>query len=212
MKDKKTVIEEIRAAFAGNEYPGDSFLQGSFEGGEPYAEIEPFKGRADWQTIDSALLDAHYAALNFFSEAGLRFFLPAYLIADLRGDLQTADPLFILTHGFSDLSVEHHAKKGLFIRKTGRTALVNPKRYGGITFYDYARWRLSVFTREEAGAIVTYLRYKRGVNPYNLDKETIDAALNLYWLARAENAPSTESLKQYLSEEEAYLAAISREG
>lgn len=209
MNDKKPVIEAIREAFGENEYPGDSFLQGSFEGCEPYEAIEPFKGRDSWKNIDSELLDTNYDALHFFSEAGLRFFLPAYLIADLRDELQTAEPLFVLVHGFSDVSVKHQTKTGIFIRKTGRTAFVNPKRYGGMTFYDYARWRLSVFTREEAKAIVAYLHYKRDSDPYNLHKEEIDAALNMYWLERAENAPSAESLKQHLIEEKEYLAAIS---
>ncbi|MCP4359026.1 MAG: hypothetical protein GY796_13480 [Chloroflexi bacterium] len=129
MNDKERVIKEIQAAFGQNEYPGDNFLQGSFEGGEPYEEIEPFKGKTDWQTIDLALLDSHYTALNFFSEAALRFFLPAYLTADLRDELQTADPLFVLVHGFSDMAIEHLTKAGLFVRKIGKNAFVNPQRY-----------------------------------------------------------------------------------
>jgi hypothetical protein len=209
MNDKEAVIKEIREAFGNNEYPGDNYLQGSFEGCEPYEEIEPFKGRKDWENIDAELLDAHSGALNFFSEAGLRFFLPAYLIADLHDQLQRADPVFVLVHGFSDLAVNHQIKERVFIRRTGRTAFVNPKRYGAITFYDYACWRLSVFTREEAQAIVAYLRYKRDSDPHNLGQNQIDAALNLYWLERAKNAPPAESLRQHLIEEEEYLAAIS---
>jgi hypothetical protein len=68
---------------------------------------------------------------------------------------------------------------------------------------------LSVFTREEAQAIVAYLRYKREAHAVSLDKEQIDAALSLYWLDRAENAPPAESLKQHLSEDEEFLAAVS---
>lgn len=80
-------------------------MQGSSEGCEPFEEIEPFKGRDDGQAIDARLLDTHYAALSFFSEAGLRYFLPAYLVADLKDDLATADPMFTLVHGFGDVSV-----------------------------------------------------------------------------------------------------------
>ena len=58
-----------------------------------------FKGQTDWRTVDPGFLDGHAVALSFFSEAGFRFFLPAYLIADLQGKLSTADPLFHLTHG-----------------------------------------------------------------------------------------------------------------
>ncbi len=209
MTDKEAVIREIRGAFGNNEFPGDNYLQGSFEGCEPYEEIEPFKGRKEWENIDSELLDTHSGALNFFSEAGLRFFLPAYLMADVHDELKSADPVFVLVHGFSDLSVNIPTKTRVFVRKTGKTTFVNPKRYGALTFYDYARWRLSVFTREEAQAIVAYLRYKREAHAVSLDKEQIDAALSLYWLDRAENAPPAESLKQHLSEDEEFLAAVS---
>lgn len=211
MNDKEAVIKAIREAFDQNEYPGDKFLQGSFEGEEPYEVIEPFKGRTDWQTISAALLDTHYSALNFFSEAGLRFFLPAYLIADVQDELQTAEPLFLLVHGFSDVSVEHLTKTRVFVRKTGKTAFINPRRYGAMTFYDYARYHLSIFTREEAQAIVAYLRYKRDADPYHLHREAIETALNLYWLERAAHAPTAESLKQHLSEEAEYLITITSE-
>lgn len=211
MNDQEAVIQQIVAAFGQNKYPGDRFLQGSFEGCEPYEAVEPFKGRVNWQNIEAELLDAAYTALSFFSEAGLRFFLPAYLLADLRDELQTADPLFLLVHGFSDVSIEHQTQSRLFVRKTGKTTFVNPRRYGAMTFYDYARWRLSIFTREEARAIVAYLRYKRDADPYNLNGDQIEAALELYWLDRAENAPPAESLRQHLVEEQEYFEAISLE-
>ena len=211
MNDYETVIKKIRKAFGNNAYPGDSYLQGSFDGCEPYEEVVPFKGREDWEHIDGEVLDKHSGALNFFSEAGLRFFLPAYLIADLKGELRSADPVFVLTHGFGDLAVNVPTKTRAFVREIGRTTLVNPKRYGAMTFYDYARWRLAVFSREEAQAIVAYLRYRRDTDFEDLDKKRIDAALNLYWLERAENAPSDENLKQHLVEEAEFLAAISNE-
>jgi hypothetical protein len=49
-----------------------------------------------------------------------------------------------------------------------------------MTFYDYARYRLSVFTREEARAIVFYLDYKLYSDPEELNSEEINAALNLF--------------------------------
>ena len=52
-----------------------------------------------------------------------------------------------------------------FTRRSGRTQFVNPRRFGAMTFCDYARFRLSVFTREEAGAIVAYLEFKRDEDP-----------------------------------------------
>jgi hypothetical protein len=204
-----TIIEQIEATFAGNEFPGARFLQGSFEGCEPYDEVGPFGKLEDWRGIDAGFLDGHASALSFFSEAGFRFFLPAYLIADLRGLLCTADPLFHLTHGFSDWTTEVRSGDRTLVLRHGRTSLVNPQRYGAMTPYDHARYRLSVFTREEAGAIVAYLKFKRDSDPDVIDADAIDAALDSFWLERARTAPRAARLAQYLSEQEEYLAAMS---
>src|SRR5215213_1168630 len=102
MSEREAIIEKIQRAFAGNEHPGGRYLQGSFEGCEPYEEVGPVENEEDWRSIEAVFLDGHASALSFFSEAGFRFFLPAYLISDLRGLLYTADPLFHLIHGFSD--------------------------------------------------------------------------------------------------------------
>jgi hypothetical protein len=204
MSDKERVIEQIRSAFGGNEYPG--FLQGSFEGSEPAEEVGPFEGKQDWQGIEAGFLDSHAGALSFFSEGGFRFFLPAYVIADLNSLLQVAYPLFHLIGGFSDITVEIPAGGRVFTVKSGRSAFVNPRRYGAATFYDYARYRLSVFTREEAAAIVAYLQFKRDESV--MDKTGIDAALNLFWLERAQTAPPADSLRQHVKEQEDYIAVL----
>jgi hypothetical protein len=146
--------------------------------------------------------------LSFFSEAGFRFFLPAYLIADLCGQLRYVQPLFHLTHGFSDTTVEIPTKDRVFVTRIGRSAFINPRRYGAATSYDYARYRLSVFTREEASAIVAYLKYKRDFDEDVVEKAEIDAALGLFWLEREQRAPLAESLTLHVAEQEAYLAAI----
>ena len=172
-------------------------------------EVGPFEKVEDWRGIDAALLDGHANALSFFSEAGFRYFLPAYLISDLRGQLQTADPLFHLTHAFSDSTTEVTAGDRSFVIRHGKSAFLNPRRYGAMTSYDYARWRLSVFTREEVNAIVAYLEFKRDLGPDVIDRQSIDAALESFWLERARTAPQAASLAQYLAEQEEYLAAIS---
>jgi hypothetical protein len=212
MSDRESVIAAIHAAFEKTEHPGDAFLQGSHEGCEPAEEVGPFRGRHDWRIIEAAFLDAHGGALSFFTEGGLRYFLPAYLVADLHGQLSVADPLFHLTHGFSDVEVEAPTKTRVFFLKSGRTAFVNPRRYGALTFFDYARYRLSVFTREEAAAIVGYLGYRRDHDPEGLHRAVIDAALSMFWLERAQAAPSTEALHRHGREQEEYMAAIRPEG
>lgn len=212
MTDKEAIVEIIRDAFRENIYPGDDYLQGSFEGSEPYDEVGPFKGKVDWTLIASDFLDARADALSFFSQAGFRFFLPAYLIADLQRQLRAAYPLFHLTHGFSDATVDIPTKVRTIQRRIGRSEFVNPRRYGATTFYDYARYRLSVFTREESTAIVAYLKYRRDTDLVTGEKKSIDAALDAFWLERAQTAPLRASLEQHLKEEEEFLAAITDKG
>src|SRR3712207_5078755 len=92
--------------------------------------------------------------------------------------------------------------------RQGRLAFINPRRYGAATSYDYARYRLSVFTREEASAIVSYLKYKRDFDEDVVEQGDIDAALDSFWLEREQKAPLAASLERYIAEQEEYLAAI----
>ena len=208
MDQNAIVIEHIQLAFGKNEYPGDQYLQGSFDGEEPFTAVNPFKGKEQWQALTPDFLDLHADALSFFSEAALRFFLPAYLIADLNDTLLAADPLFVLTHGFYDLSITHQTLAGDFIRRAGKDAFINPRRYGALTFFDYARYRLSVFNRQEADAIVAYFTFKKEMDVHQLDVAGIEAALNLFWLERAQQAPTATALQRHLANEQAYLDAI----
>ena len=178
MPDVQKVIEHIREAFRDTEHPGDAFLQGSQEGCEPAEVTAPFKGVTHWTQIDPAVLDPNYTALSFFSEGGFRHFLPAFLIADLMDQLRTADPAFHLTNGFSDKAMKISSSSRGYQKPIGKSVFVNPRRYGAMTWHDHARSKLAIFTREEAGAIVAYLEWKRDTDPHGIDRETINAALD----------------------------------
>ena len=208
MQTKQRVIDHIRQAFCDTERPGDAFLQGSHEGCEPGESVAPFIGVADWSQLDPMVLDANYNALSFFSEGGFRYFLPAYLIADLQDLLQTADPVFHLTNGFSDKVVKIPAGQRIYKKTIGKSAFINPRRYGAMTWHDHARRQLSVFTREEAAAIVSYLEYKRDVDPHGLNTEDITAALDNFWRDRAVSGPTHQAVQQHLKEETEYLRDI----
>jgi hypothetical protein len=208
MQTKQKITEHIRQAFRDTERPDDAFLQGSHEGCEPGESVAPFIGVADWSQLDPAIIDANYDSLSFFSEGGFRYFLPAYLIADLQGRLQTADPVFHLTNGFSDKVIKVHSEKRFHEKRIGKSTFINPRRYGAMTWYDHARCRLSVFTREEAGAIVAYLEYKRDADSHGLNTEEINAALDSFWRDRAANGPTHQAVRQHLKEEAEYLRDI----
>ena len=212
MQDTQRVIEHIRQAFHDTEHPGDAFVQGSHEGCEPGESVAPFIGVADWSQLDPVVLDGSYDALSFFSEGGFRYFLPAYVIADLKDQLHTADPVFHLTNGFIDKVVKIPAGQRIYEKTIGKSAFINPRRYGAMTWHDHARCRLSVFTREEAGAIVAYLEHKRGADSHGLNAEAINAALDSFWRDRAANGPTQRALRQHLTEEAEYVRDIGSEG
>jgi len=184
------VIAAIESGFARTTRPAAPFLQGSRDGCEPGEAVAPFLDLGDWRGIPPAVLDGHYDALSFFSEGGFRFFLPAYLVADVRDQLMTADPVFHLTHGFHSISVT--TPDGVVT--TGGASLLNPRRYGAITWEETARFRLSVFTREEAVAIVAYLHWRRDKDTLGVAAPAITSALQRFWLERTRSAPTAASL------------------
>ena len=207
--DPQTLIQRIREGFARTPYPGDAFLEGSTEGCEPADAVAPFRGAHDWAAVPSSVLDAHYTALSFFSEGAFRFFLPAYLVADVRGALKTADPVFHLTGGFHEIAIDVSAAGVVHTRRSGGAVPMNPRRYGAVSYEDYARFRLSVFAREECRAIVSYLEFRRERDTTGLDTQAIRAALAAFWIPRGEHAPMTEELERHVDEELRYYRAVS---
>jgi hypothetical protein len=186
--------------------------KGSSEGCEPAEATAPFTGVTHWTQIDSLILDQNYTALSFFSDGGFRHFLPAYLIADLNGQLQTADPVFHLTNGFFDRSVNVPVGSRTFEKVSGKSGFVNPRRYGAMTWHDYARSKLAVFTREEAAAIVAYLEWRRATDEAGIEQEEIDAALDAFWRIRAKEAPTRAMLQRHIKEEAEYLKNLNSTG
>lgn len=206
--DRDSARAAVRAAFVHAPYPGDAFLLGSRDGEEPEDEVGPFRGRRDRDALTPAFLDAHASALSFFSEAGLRFFLPAFLLADVGDALEVADPAATLTAPFVDRTIELPVGGRPLTRDVGRTALVNPLRYGAITAEDAARMRLSVFCREEAAAIVRYLGWLRVARTDRCDGEAIGAALERFWFERAHVAPTAAELVRHQEALQAFLEAV----
>lgn len=165
------LIRDIEQAFANVCYPGDDRLTDSTYGEEPAALVEDFRGRTDWRQLDAAFLDqapqGWSSAMSFFSGPALRFYLPAYLIADLRGALvHGSDPAFRLSWGLTPAG--------------GRQKIA--KAWGGGTIGERARADFAAFDAAQVAVIVDYLWWKldQGYDP------TIEQALEHYWLERAE--------------------------
>lgn len=171
----ETVKQLVQEAFANVEFPGDWCLRGSNEDEEPFLLEQEFAGKDDWRTLDPAFLDdapgGYGSALSFFSDEAFRFYLPAYLIADVDGLFERQMVEFHLTHG---------------LRDADRDEKVNERRYGERTWLDFARYKFAIFNVPQARAIVAYLRFKRSQQRLErLGSEDIDQALANYWLERS---------------------------
>jgi hypothetical protein len=166
----------IRAAFAAVVHPGDDRLvDGQADWGpgtEPARVAAAFRGQPDWRALAVDFLDGAPdglgSALSFFGDDAFRCYLPAYLLADLDGVLQQADPVFHLTHGLDD---------------HGRGELVSPQRHGEWTWFEQRQRRFAGFTPAQAAAIVAYLEVVAARSP--CDRPAIAQALASYWAARA---------------------------
>ncbi len=165
----KTLIER---AFADTEYPGDWCLIHALEGDEPARVAEAFAGKTDWRKLEAHLLDQAPgdlgSALSHFSDEAFRCYLPAFLLADIDGKLQQADPVFSLTHGLDDAS---------------RHQRINPRRYGERTWFDLERCKFAMFTAAQARAIAAYLQLVSERDGFASPE--IARALTNYWSQRS---------------------------
>ncbi len=101
--DKDRVLGLVRRAFQGVTLgEGVGLRQG--QGLDDYADERTLASyraqdeKHNWSTIPAADLDRYCSSLSFFDADGMRFHLPAYLVADLEGRLQTTSILFHLVY------------------------------------------------------------------------------------------------------------------
>ena len=77
----------------------------------------------DWQQITSEDLNKCYSSLSFFDAAGMRFHLPAYLLAEIDGDYK-----FDMTMDFIDMS-EHKMKQFSLFTEQQKAAVADYLRF-----------------------------------------------------------------------------------
>ena len=97
------VAELIRQAFAGvtlGNGVGLNQAQGldDYADSDTLAELRSRDELLDWTRLAPAELDRCYSSPSFFDPEGMRFHLPAYLLAELEGDLCSASIVFHLTY------------------------------------------------------------------------------------------------------------------
>jgi hypothetical protein len=166
---KSPDIADLKAEIAGAFtalHPGDDAIRESDLGCEPFEVAALYRGRDDWRILEPAFLDQ--AGLGFLSAAAFRFYLPAFLLADLDDALMSATPSFYLSHGLDDV---------------GKLNRVNPHMYGERTWFDHISDRFAVFTTAESHAVLGYLLWAAHRDD-DMDG-TIAEAIENYWMPRA---------------------------
>ncbi|HEY0682382.1 MAG TPA: DUF6714 family protein [Steroidobacter sp.] len=88
--EAEAIRDAIKAAFAGVKLGGGVGLRQAqaidgYEDDETCAACREQDEKEDWSRITVELLDECNSSLSFFDDEGMRFHLPAYLIADLNG-------------------------------------------------------------------------------------------------------------------------------
>jgi hypothetical protein len=187
MEDKvKELLREIEAAFADVEYPGDDALVDGSYGEDPAAITAELRGETDWRRLSSERLDrvpgGRGTALAFFSDAAFRFYLPAYMTADVRGELSLAAPEVRLCWSLTPQSA------GQKIAEV----------WGGGTVGERARRCFDALEPRQAAVVVEYLLWK--LERLGYDDPAITQALDHYWLERsaeAETASRREDLDRF---------------
>lgn len=165
------ILSEIEAVFPARRVARFNPMVNSAQGDEPLLTDEVFADKDDWTQLDSKWLDEAPAgwatALCFLSDEAVCFYIPAFIAADLRGELQRVEPMFHLTHGFDNLS---------------RDECPDPRSRA--TWKDYAEQRWSHLTCEQARAIVHYLEWRVEKDGLQMTYDSSEA-LSAFWYDRA---------------------------
>ena len=183
------LVAQIESAFAHTLYPGDGRICDPRPGDEEVAEYAlEFRG-ARWDRIHPEFLAYHDAAISFFTPEAFRYFLPAYLIADLRardiGIESNANPVFSLTYGIAKMPTLGDAQiEGMIaaMKQENPELEIDPSIFRPMEdpgTYDRAIERFSTFSHPEREAIVAYLQHA-AQDQY--ERPQIEEALQSYWL------------------------------
>lgn len=161
--NKDQIILEIKRAFEGVKLgDGIGLNQGQslddYEPDDVAMTAREKDEKEDWQSIPVEELDSKSSSLSFFDAEGMRFHLPAYLVADLTIELQIADPLFHLYHGFADETKGERME-----------------------WYERASQRFSLLTDDQRRAVIMYLKYRANDDNYEFERSSIIEALENYW-------------------------------
>ncbi len=167
LKSAEPLIADLYEAFPATRVENIGPLAGDFVdiGGEVSDLEREFADKTDWTQIDPEWLDAApngwASARSFFSDAARLFYLPAYILADIHGNLEHSNgAAFDLTHGFGPGERPEDVER----------------------LREELRDRWSGLTEAQVCTVVRFLEWAAVWNEF--DGEDIRPALEAYWYPR----------------------------
>jgi len=167
ISSNNSLIQKIDSAFSDTVYPGNENLFEDSYGNESAILRNHFLGFEDWRLLTNKHLNMD-GALSFLSEKAFRFYIPAFMIADINEKLKYNDPIVRLCWSISPQS---ESKK-------------IAKVWGGTTEEVRAKKCFDKFSKEQTSSIVSYLYWRLSLDEYDF---TVKYALDNYWLNREES-------------------------
>ncbi|WOI52024.1 DUF6714 family protein [Parvularcula sp. LCG005] len=171
MSSASAIIDELKAAFPAIRERRFEPLVNSLQGDEPAQVEADFSDKDDWTKLSPSWLDrvpdGLGSALSFLSNEAIRFYIPAFMAADLAGALHRVDPAFHLVHGFDD--------------KSRRRKIRADKRE---TWGDVACACWDRLAQDQVCAIVHYLEWRVERDGTDIEHRVVEA-LAAYWYPRA---------------------------
>jgi hypothetical protein len=166
-----SLIEQIKQAWS--IMPPPFRIVDSDEGDEPALLAIEFKHKPKWENLNASDIDrapdGYGSALSFFADEAFRYYIAAYMTADILGKLQRANVVFALTHGLDDKS---------------QYDLVNPLRFGQQRWIDVASAKFSMFDIRQVECIISYLQDRAKLADHEFDRPSIEQAIANYWEPR----------------------------
>lgn len=152
---ERELAAAVRRAFEATPRPADDDMVGSMQGDEPAEYGLEFRG-VDWRALHPEFISFNSAALSFFTPEAFRYFIPAFVIADIHGESGNANPLFHLTNALADEADELHG---------------------------HSVAKLSRLVADEREALRAYLEWRADEDEYG--RREIRRALRAYWKRQA---------------------------
>lgn len=163
LEERGKVIQAIRDVFEGvvlangvGLYEGQGLDDYASE--EERRELRSNDELMDWANIPVSRLNECYSSLSFFDAAGMRFHLPAFLLAELNNP-----------YGNYNFDCIFHLTKAV-------------DRDSESTLREYVKVQFSLFSKPQRNAVRLFLLHILNTQEYEFNQSDIRHALDTYWV------------------------------